>query len=237
MFKKFFWSLFSLWCVVGVEGSELFKTTYTFANVSVNYLDWRSSEKATSFPYFEFEGGSGHEWGETYIFFDIQNPTKSYNDEKKHLAFALKPTLDLKITGTWAFHVQDYILESKPFRTNDAVAGISYKFTTDVGVWARPFMGFHYKSSSYYTGSDGLMFGWLFNYSYKDLRFFQWHEMTFLRDREDGYGDRVGVQGALSLWYKTPYKLRPGIQYRYTYYELGMKSYEWAWIYTLKYDF
>lgn len=224
------------------SAADLFDTTYTFSNISINYLDWSSHTQRTTarndFSYLEFEGGSGHKWGETYIFVDVRNPTKSYSQNTTHkLAFALKPTLDIKIKECFALHIQDYDLHSKPYYTNDLVVGFSYKINTKFDFWAKPFVGYHYKTSTYYTGRDGYMFGWLFNYAYKQVSLFNWHEMTFNRDEKDGYGSHIGLQGALKLWYNMHSHISVGIQYRYAYYELGSRSYQWGNIYSLKYNF
>jgi len=224
-------------------GSDFFKTTYSFSNISLNYLNWSDSTQqrtnAQDFSYLEYEGGSGHSWGETYIFVDLRNPIESYHDNAKHkLAFAMKPTLDIKIKNNFAFHIQDYDLHSQAYYTNDAVVGFSYKITTKFNFWAKPFAGYHYKTSKYYTGSDGYMLGWLFNYKYKQFSLFHWHEMTFNRDKSDAhYDNHMGTQGSLKLWYNAKHHFSFGIQYRYAYYELGSKDYEWGNIYSIKYNF
>lgn len=225
-----------------LNASDFLKTTYSFSNLSVNYLDWsKKTENETSrkdFPYIEYEGGSGYKWGETYIFIDVRNPTHTYSENSTHkLSFALKPTVDIKIKNNFALHIQDYDLHSQTYYTNDAVVGFSYKINTKFNFWAKPFLGFHYKTSTYYTGSNGYMLGWLFNYKYKQFSLFNWHEMTFNRDVKDGYANHVGIQGALKFWYNTKQKVSFGVQYRYTFYELGSKSYQWGNIYSVKYNF
>jgi len=237
------WLLVFLLGDFSLYASDFFKTTYSFSNLSYNYLDWSGTTErktnAVSFPYVEYEGGAGYSWGESYTFVDLRNPTKSYNESSSHrLAVALKPTLDIKIKDTFAFHIQDYDLHSKPYYTNDAVVGFSYKIKTKYNLWAKPFVGYHYKTSTYYTGGDGYMFGWLFNYTYKEFSLFQWHEMTFSRNHKDsGYGNHLGVQGALKLWYNTKQHISLGVQYRYANYELGKKAYQWGYIYSVKYNF
>ncbi|MDL4863437.1 outer membrane protein OmpK, partial [Halomonas elongata] len=55
---------------------------WSFANVSVNYLDWsdgtqqRTANNAAKgdFFYLELEGGLGFDWGEFYGFYDFENP-------------------------------------------------------------------------------------------------------------------------------------------------------------------
>jgi len=222
--------------------TDFLKTTYHFENLSVNYVDWsdatQKSSNAHDFSYVEFEGGTGHKWGGTYIFTDIRNPSRKYNEKSKNsLSFALKPTIDINIKDTFAFHLQDYEFNSQSYKTNDAVVGFSYKYRTNYGFWAQPFVGYHYKMSTFYSGEDGYMFGWLFNYAYKEFSLFQWHEMTFARDKKDGYGDTTGVQGSIKFWWNTKSKISLGVQYRYAYYELGKREYQWGGIYSLKYNF
>ena len=225
-----------------LSASDFLKSTYSFSNLSMNYLDWSSqTEERTNdkdFSYLEYEGGSGYQWGEIYTFVDVRNPTKNYNDDtSSKLAFAVKPTVDIKIKDTFAIHIQDYHLQSKPYHTNDAIVGFSYKLTTKFNFWTKPFIGYHYKTSTYYSGKDGYMFGWLLNYKYRDFSLFQWHEMTFDRDTKDGYGKHIGVQGAVKFWYNMKSKVSLGIQYRYASYELGNKNYQWGTIYSVKYNF
>ena len=231
-----------LFVSASLDGSDFLKTTYSFSNVSVNYVDWSATTQkragSENFPYVEYERGSGYGWGETYILVDVRNPTKSYDENSNHkLAFALKPTLDIKLKSNFAFHIQDYHLQSHSYRTNDAVVGFSYKLNTAYDFWAKPFLGYHYKNSTYYTGKDGYMFGWLFNYSYKQFSIFNWHEMTFDRDRKDGYAKEMGTQGSLKFWWNTKQQLSLGVQYRYAFHELGSNAYQWAYIYSLKYNF
>jgi len=81
------------------------------------------------------------------------------------------------------------------------------------------------------------LIGWLLDYAYKQFSIFQWHEMTFARDTKDGYNNHMGMQGSIKLWYNTKQKVSLGIQYRYASYELGSKSYQWGYIYSIKYNF
>ena len=237
MFKIKIWFLVFFLGDFSLYASDFLKTKYSFSNVSLNYLNW-SNTNAEDFPYLEYEGGAGYSWGETYIFVDFRNPTRSYNDASKHkLAIALKPTIDIKIKNSFAFHVQDYDLHSKPYYTNDAIVGFSYKINTKYNFWTKPFAGYHYKTSKYYTGSDGYMLGWLLNYKYKQFSLFQWHEMTFNRNHKDGYGNHIGTQGAIKLWYNTKQHISVGVQYRYANYELGKKAYQWGYISSIKYNF
>ena len=62
---------------------------WSFANVSVNYLDWSNGTEArtasnaakSDFMFLEIEGGAGFSWGEFYGFFDFENPTNDQFDE------------------------------------------------------------------------------------------------------------------------------------------------------------
>jgi len=144
MRKIKFLFLISLLVNFSLYASDIFKTTYNFSNISMNYLDWssttRNKTQAENFPYLEYEGGAGYQWGESYIFVDLRNPTRSYDDASKHkLAFAMKPTLDIKLKNNLALHIQDYDLHSKLYYTNDAVVGLSYKINTAFNFWVKPF--------------------------------------------------------------------------------------------------
>ena len=225
---------------------DLFKTTYSFKNVSVNYLDWTSKTEENTpqedFVYLEFEGGVGFDWGEFYMFFDIENPTKSWSAEPAgNMRLVLKPILDINIVDNLSLHIQDYNLQSKDFFVSNLVVGVAYKISTDFGLWIRPFIGPHYQESTYYSGMNGYMAGWAFVYDFKITKekfsISQWHEHTFDRDSKNGYDGDIGTQGALAFWWHPTSKLTTGIQYRYASYELGNSEYQDGLIYSLKYNF
>ncbi len=223
-----------------------FEPNYTFSNVSINYLNWTDATEENSpqkdFAYLELEGGAGWNWGEFYMFFDVENPTKGYNDEAPdNMRFAFKPVLDVKIIDKLSLHIQDYNLRSDEFYVSNLVVGLSYKFETDFGLWITPFIGPHYQTSTYYSGMNGYMTGWVFAYPFdmqkQKFSLSQWHQNTFNRDEEDGYDDHIGTQGAFSFWWHSTDKITTGLQYRYASYELGSTEYQDGIIYSLKYNF
>ncbi len=222
--------------------NNLFKTSYSFQNASINYLDWtRRTEDKTpqkDFAYLEIEGGAGFSWGEVYMFFDVENPTKSWSDAPAdNLRLAFKPVLDVLLIDNLYLHVQDYNLHSKDFYVNNLITGLAYKINTDFGLWIKPFLATHYQLSTYYSGFNGYAAGWTFLYDFKiqEQRFSlsQWHECTL--DRRDN--DHTGRQGALAFWWKVTNEVTTGLQYRYASYELGSDVYQNGVIYSLKYNF
>ncbi len=226
--------------------ADILKPNYTFSNVSLNYLNWTNgtSERASKkdFSYLELEGGAGWDWGDFYMFIDIENPRKSYNDTPAdNMRFVFKPVLDIKIVDNFNIYLQDYNLKSKDFYISNLIVGLSYKIETDFGLWIKPFIGLHYQASTYYTGMNGYMFGWALDYQFEiqknKFSISQWHENTFNRDNENGYDNHIGTQGALSFWWHPLKEITTGIQYRYAYYELGSQEYQAGFIYSLKYNF
>jgi len=226
------------------EEKSFYTPNYSFKNISVNYLDWSTKTENESpqkdFAYLEFEAGAGFDWGDFYMFLDIENPTDSYTNTAPHdLRFAFKPVLDIKIANSnWSYHIQDYSLTSDTFFVHNFINAIAYKYSTD-GFWIRPFLGIHYQESTYYSGFNGYMFGWTFLYDFSinnaNFSIAQWHENTFDRDKTDYKKD--GFQGALSAWYKASDEITMGLQYRYADQNLGYDGYQDGIIYSLKYNF
>ena len=237
------------------EDNSFFKTNYTFFDISANYLDWNKYTESNTiqkdFSYIELEGGSGWDWGEFYGFIDIENPTHSYNDiPTNDFRVTVKPIFDVYIQNGFNIHIQDFHLASKTYYINNLVLGLSYKYTSDYGVWFTPFIGPHYQTSTYFSGFNGYMAGWSFNYDFKilgeDIALFNWHEMEFARAKEDyqlsdgtlvGNEKNYGINGAISLWWSVNSHFKPGLQYRYAKYKLGFAEYQSAFIYSLKYYF
>ncbi|MEA1891960.1 MAG: outer membrane protein OmpK [Campylobacterota bacterium] len=226
--------------------ADTFKPNYHFENVSINYLNWSKGTQSRSaqkdFAYLEVEGGAGWDWGEFYMFFDIENPTKSYNDTSaESMRFAFKPVIDITLLDNLSLHIQDYNLQSKDFYISNIIVGLSYDIKTDFGLWIRPFIGPHYQLSTYYSGFNGYVGGWVFDYMFNilqtDFSISQWHEFEFDRDKEDGYDEHTGTQGALCFWWHPIKEITTGIQYRYASYNLGSTSYQNGSIYSLKYNF
>ena len=235
--KTFIFTLFSTYLLAGTPN-------YSFVDVSVNHLDWTKKTQTQSpqkdFSYLEIEGGIGYDWGDFYMFVDIENPTKGYkDDEPDNLRIAFKPVLDIKLgDSAFYYHIQDYSLVMDTFYTHDIINALAYKYTTQ-GFWIKPFLGVMYKNSTYYTGFGGYTFG--LNLAY-DFSLFQenftlalWHENNFLRNKDDY--DKSGYQGALSIWYKLIDEVTLGLQYRYADVNLGYSGYQDGIIYSLKYNF
>ena len=230
------------------------KTLYSFTNLNINYLDWsRQTEESTTkrdFSYVGLEGGAGWEWGSFYGFFNLENPINRYDSTRDALRFSAFGDLDINIKSGFKLHIQNYHLQSDPFYVNDFVLGASYKYSSDFGLWVRPFLGLHITNSSYYDGFNGYMAGWTLNYDFKisDANFsiFHWNEIEFARERsfyEDSAGlpigdaKRYGFHGALSGWWHSASAFSTGLQYRYAKYKLGFAHYQSAIIYSLKYNF
>jgi len=225
---------------------DIFKANYSFSNLSINYLDWTDKTEKDSpqkdFPYLEFEGGAGFNWGEVYMFLDIENPTEGWDDEPAdNLRVAFKPVIDISLAQNIFLHIQDYTLQSKDFYVHNLVVGLSYKITTDFGLWIKPFVGPHYQDSTFYSGYNGIIAGWVFDYRFdiskNSFSIAQWHECALARDDKDGYDDNIGRQGALSFWWHPVEEISTGFQYRYASYNLGSSEYQDGIIYSLKYNF
>ncbi|MBU1659268.1 hypothetical protein KKG72_09490 [bacterium] len=252
--KKFIY-LFLFFSLASARSDSLFQTKYSFSNLSINYLSWtqatqeRSFQK--SFAYLEFEGGVGFEWGNVYMFTDIENPTHTENETPMNdRRYVFKPVLDVQIAkSNWYLYAQDYNLYSQSYYVSNFIAGISYKIQTDALLF-QPFLAPHYQQSTYYSGMNGYMAGWLLNYKFKknseNMSVSQWHEMEFARVKEHylasdgspvGDGKSYGIQGALSVWWHPSEDFTSGIQYRYALYKLGYNGYQDGFIYTLKYNF
>ena len=232
-----------------------FKPLYSFINTSVNYLDWsKASENKTAytdFTYLELEGGVGWTWGEFYGFIDIENPTSTYSeDSSNNLRVAVKPIIDINLYKNFALHIQDYYFTSENFYVSNLVTGVSYKYSAGYDFWIKPFIGVHYQNDTYYSGWNGYMAGWVFNYNFnifeEKISISQWHEIEFNRDKEYyqlndgtpiGDGKSHAMNGALSLWWHINKNFTAGLQYRYTDNKLGYANYLSAGIYTLKYKF
>ena len=222
--------------------NDFFKTTYNFQNISINYLDWSTSTQNNTsqkdFVYLELEGGVGFEWGEFYMFVDVENPSKGYHEEPANdLRLAFKPVLDILLVENLYLHIQDYNLQSKEFYVSNLFTGLAYKINTNFGLWIKPFIATHYQSSTYYSGFNGYSAGWTFLYDFKiekeKFSITQWHECTL--DRRDNHN--TGRQGTLSFWWHPINEMSTGLQYRYASYELGSEIYQDGLIYSLKYNF
>jgi len=254
MLKIFFALIIFLSSLIANEKDSFFQTNYTFIDASINYLDWNNYTQnhtiQKDFSYLEIEGGSGWDWGEFYGFMDIENPTHSYSDTPTNdLRVTVKPIFDIYIKNGLNIHIQDFNLQSKTYHINNLIVGLSYKYSSKT-LWFTPFIAPHYKTSTYFTGFNGYMLGWSFNYDFEifgeKIALFNWHEFKFNRAKDDyqlndgtlvGNEKSYGVNGSISLWWTLNKHLKPGVQYRYAKYELGFPEYQSALIYSLKYYF
>lgn len=252
--KRFVFVFIILISSTFAEQTELLQTTYSFQNVSLNFLDWTSKTESSSckkdFFYLEYEAGVGFSWGTFYMFADIENPTKSYNNlPMEDRRYVLKPILDIQIAqSSFYLYFQDYNIYSKTFYVSNFVSALAYKIQED-GLLFELFVGPHYQKSTYYSGLNGYMYGWMFNYRTKLLNenfsLTQWHEHEFMRDEEHylfnneptGDGASNGTQGAVALWWHPNSTVTTGLQYRYADDKLGYHGYQNGCIYTIKYNF
>lgn len=241
--------------------ADTFQPIWSFANVSLNYLDWSSgTESRTStnaaksdFMFVEIEGGAGFSWGEFYGFFDFENPTNSQFDEssggKDNFRTAGKVTSHIYLGDSplsLYAHVYDFRDYGFNGREQDQILGLGYRTTFDNGLWFKPFIGAARVQSDGYTGMNGYMAGWVAGYDFsainQNFSVTNWHEQTFGRDDEyleqNFVGDTagsVGTNGALSFWWHPSSLITTGIQYRYSDNKLGTPNdYQNAMIYSVK---
>jgi len=225
---------------------------YNFKNINLNYHDWlknaENDANKKDFSYIGFEGGAGWSNAELYGFINLENPIKTYKEENAENGLRISGffDLDISIENGWRIHFQDYTLHSYSFYVNDFVVGVGYKFVFS-NLWFRPFLGLHHTYDSYYSGLNGLMGGWLFEYRFTFLSkkgvVFNWNEIEFGREKSfyldddgntKGDGASWGLNGALSVWIYPLKDIALGVQYRYANHKLGNKAYQDALIYTLK---
>ena len=234
---------------------------WSFANVSVNYLDWSNGTEArtasnaakSDFTFVEIEGGVGYSWGEFYGFFDFENPTNDQFDEssggKDNFRTAGKVTSHIYL-GDSPLSIYAHLYDFRDYgfnaREQDQILGLGYRTTFDNGLWFKPFIGAARVQSDGYTGMNGFMAGWVAGYDFSALNqnfsVTNWHEQTFGRDDEyleqNYVGDKagsVGTNGALSLWWHPSELITTGVQYRYSDNKLGTpNAYQNAMIYSVK---
>lgn len=247
--------------VPAVQAEDATTPLWSFANVSVNYLDWsdgtevRTADNAAKgdFPYLELEGGAGFSWGEFYGFLDFENPGHDRFDEasggKDNFRTAAKLTSHFYL-GESPFSIYAHVYDFRDYgfdlREQDQILGLGYRHTFANGLWFKPFLGAARVQSDGFTGMNGFMAGWVAGYDFtafgQDFSVTNWHEQTFGRDDdylEQNYvgdkADAVGTNGALSLWWHPHERLTSGVQYRYADEKLGTPGqYQNAMIYTLK---
>ncbi|WP_281645366.1 outer membrane protein OmpK [Parendozoicomonas sp. Alg238-R29] len=242
-------------CMAGTANAgSITEPLWSFADVSVNFLDWSAgTEERTRSPFgfkedfyfLEVEGGVGYDWGEFYGFYDLENPGHSRdNDESKNKRIATKGTFHYYLGDTnFSLYSQVYHFNSKAFYETNSVVGLGYRYSNDSGLWVKPWIGGHYvDSDGGYNGKNGVMAGWVLGYNFKamdqDFMITNWHEMEFLRADEykDANGN-FGINGAVALWWNATQHISAGVQYRYASEKLGLDGYNNAMIYTLKYNF
>lgn len=241
--------------------------SWSFKNVSVNYLDWSDRTvdntgkgpfgQKKSFTYLELEGGVGGKWGDVYGFFDMENPSKPANntaDSAMDRRFAMKAVGHFNLTEAGGMPVQFYghvyNFIDNGFNDQNTVLGMSTAYSSG-GFWIKPFLGAHLESKSNVgTDFNGGMGGWVFGYSFKamDQSFMvsNWHETEF--GRKDAYlqmardggvvtAGRTAHNGAVSLWWNATPSITTGLTYRYAKNKLGSATYQDALIYTAKFNF
>lgn len=230
------------------------QVSYSFSNLGLNYYDWRQESQnvglSKNFSFISAEYGIGSNWAEFYGNTNIENPLSSYSNKvPNNLRFTMVNDFDIKLTESFRIHVQDFHLQTDTYFVNDFVLGFSYKYMYE-GLWFKPFLGVHYTYDTFYSGLNGLMTGWLFNYRFKILSenfsIFQWSEIEFLRDQnfyelKDGtpIGDSksYGYNGSIKLYWHPIQSVTTGLEYRYSQYKRGTKEYLSALIYSIKYNF
>ncbi|GKW50296.1 outer membrane protein OmpK [Halomonas sp. NCCP-2165] len=246
----------------GLQADTL-SPVWSFANVSLNYLDWSDGTEARTadnaakgdFFYLEAEGGAGFSWGEFYGFYDLENPHNDSLEEdgRDNRRSAFKVTSHLYL-GDSPFslyaHVYDFRDYGFEVEEQDRVLGLGYRHTFANGLWIKPFLARAWveSGSGGFDGSNGYMAGWVAGYDFQafgqDFSLTQWHEQTFDRDAaylaQNYVGEAagsVGTNGAVSLWWHPHERLTTGVQYRYAQDKLGTPdAYQNAMIYTLKFN-
>ena len=242
--------------------SNVFDPTWSFANISLNYLNWsKGTEHRTKnnaakgdFFYLELEGGVGYNWGEFYGFADLENPTYNTHesDGRDHRRTAVKITSHIYL-GESPFSVYLHIYDFRDYGYDayeqDQVLGFGFRHNFSNGIWFKPFLGAAHVESNAYSGMNGYMLGWVAGYDFKlfdeNFSITNWHELTFDRDKEylydnyvEGKAGEVGNNGALALWWHPIEKITTGIQYRYSINKLGTPdAFQNAIIYSVKFNF
>ncbi len=253
-YKLLFMTVFFTTTLFG-DDLELFSSNYSFKNISINYLDWsKNTEEKSSqrdFTYLEFEAGAGYEWGSAYMFFDVENPTKSYSvNDSQNLRFAIKPIFDIKIAQSdLNVYLQNYFYKSKNFYVLNSFSGLSYRFQRG-DLLFKPFLTAHFQDSSYYSGANGYVYGWFLQYDFgllnEKFTILNWHEHEFKRAKEHyldnsgesiGDGRSYGTQGAVEFFWHPKKEITTGFQFRYADHKLGYNGEQNALISTVKYNF
>ncbi len=246
-----------------VAQADALTPIWSFADVSVNYLDWsngtesRTADNAakSDFLFLEIEGGAGFTWGEVYGFLDFENPGNDQFDAasggKDNFRTAGKLTSHFYL-GDSPFSIYAHLYDFRDYgfdvREQDQILGFGYRHTFANGLWVKSFIGAARVQSHGYTGMNGGMAGWVAGYDFSAFNqaftLSNWHEQTFSRD--DDYltqnyvgskAGKVGTNGAVALWWHPHKRITTGIQYRYANEKLATPDqYQNAVIYTLKFN-
>ncbi|RAH38353.1 outer membrane protein OmpK [Halomonas sp. SL1] len=246
------------------DDASAFTPQWSFANASINYLDWSDGTEARTasnaakgdFFYLELEGGVGFDWGEFYGFYDFENPQNDMSEEdgRDNRRSAAKVTSHIYLGDTpfsLYFHVYDFRDYGFDSEEQDRIAGLGYRHTFANGLWFKPFIGKAWveTESGSYDGDNGYMAGWVLGYDFEAFgeafSLTNWHEQTFERDDEyledkyvDGSASSLGTNGAVALWWHPIEEITTGVQYRYANNKLGTAGdYQNAMIYTVKVNF
>jgi hypothetical protein len=235
-------------CLFSIYQPVQAKQLYGFKNLSLNYLNWSDKTEANTnyskadFYYVELEGGAGFDWGDVYGFFDLENPFKSSSDFPNNRRTALKVSLEPNIGKTnFNLYLHVYNFSEDSFSEQNRVYGLSYNLKTNFGFWFKPFIGLHDVTSTYFSGVNGLMAGWVLGYDFNILKYkfsiSNWNEIEF--DREESYlsGEKTGVNGAIAIWWHANKLITAGLQYRYANNKLGSTTYQNGGIISLKFNF
>lgn len=229
---------------------------YSFGNVSFNYLDWsaqsQNEAKRKDFSFLELEGGASYSWGDVYGFIDYENPLDSEwkKDQKSsesasQFRVVTKGSIAVNLGQTnWNLYSHLYsFADSSGFSEQNTVLGFSYDLNLSSGLWIKPFLGIHHVQNNFIgAGFNGYMGGWVLGYDFESFgqkfAITNWNEIEFSRSSqyEASNGD-TGLNGAISLWWKATERITSGVQYRYANQKLGSKTYQDAFIYTIKFGF
>lgn len=227
-----------------------------FFDTGLHYLDWtqntthRTGMKShkDDFFYLELEGGAGFTWGETYGFFDLENPLNKEHDQPgDEQRYTFKSTNRFYL-GNSGFNLYGHLYGTYGaplgvhFHDVMALYGIGYNIKAG-NFWYKPFIAKRYTDQTYYTGDNGYVFGWAAGYDFtawgENFSLTNWTEYEF--DRADQYaagnGGKEGINGGAGFWWKPNSSLTVGLQYRYADNKLGESFLQDGIIYSIKYNF
>ncbi|MBU2706505.1 ion channel protein Tsx [Zooshikella marina] len=227
--------------------------TYSFGNVSINYLEWdadtevKTGNTKEDFSYLEIEGGAGFNWGEVYGFYDFEEWDKNSD---KHRFFGKGNVRYFLGDQGWHLFGQVSDFRTKDFDETNTFLGIGKSFNFSNGLWLKAHAAIHhsFQSDKYgsFDGHNGYQLGvvWGKDFSALGQNFTvaQWHEYDFMRDDDymashDGSPNTSGYNGAISGWWHITDHFDVGVQYRYADDYLGSPTYQNGTILSLKYNF